>query len=63
MFIWYVYIYISNKMSKKIKCQRCQYEWNTESQRMFVSCPRCLTKVKVMTFEQMIGKNKMEDNL
>ena len=29
-----------------IKCQRCGYQWRTKSERPYVSCPYCLTKVK-----------------
>ena len=29
-----------------IACQRCGYRWHTKSERPYVSCPYCLTKVK-----------------
>ena len=29
-----------------IACQRCGYRWQTKSERPYVSCPYCLTKVK-----------------
>ena len=29
-----------------IVCQRCKYQWHTKSERPYVSCPYCLTKVK-----------------
>lgn len=30
-----------------LKCPKCGYEWRTKSKNMFVSCPSCLSKVKV----------------
>ena len=30
----------------KIKCQRCNYEWETKSKMWFTSCPCCGSKVK-----------------
>ena len=29
-----------------VVCQRCNYQWHTKSERPYVSCPYCLTKVK-----------------
>lgn len=29
-----------------VVCQRCGYQWRTKSERPYVSCPYCLTKVK-----------------
>jgi len=29
-----------------MKCPKCKYEWDTHSERMFVTCPNCLLKVK-----------------
>jgi predicted Zn-ribbon and HTH transcriptional regulator len=42
---------MENKIRKilkaiKMKCNKCGYEWNTLSDKMFVSCPNCLLKVK-----------------
>ena len=31
----------------KAKCQKCNYEWDTESQMIMVSCPSCGIKVKI----------------
>ena len=31
----------------KIKCSKCNYEWETKSEKMFVTCPNCQLKVKV----------------
>lgn len=33
--------------AKKVKCPKCNYEWNTLSQMIFVSCPSCMQKVKI----------------
>jgi len=30
----------------KIKCKKCEYEWETKSQLILVSCPSCGTKNK-----------------
>lgn len=29
-----------------MKCPKCNYEWETKSKMVFVSCPSCLLKVK-----------------
>jgi hypothetical protein len=29
-----------------MKCNKCSYEWNTKSDKLYVSCPNCLQKVK-----------------
>lgn len=34
------------KETIKMKCSHCEYEWNTRSERDFVSCPNCLNKTK-----------------
>ena len=31
----------------KAKCETCGYEWDTKSKHFFVSCPSCLSKVKI----------------
>ncbi len=31
----------------KAKCQKCSYEWDTNSKLIMVSCPSCGTKVKI----------------
>jgi len=31
----------------KAKCQKCGYEWETESKMILVSCPSCGSKVKI----------------
>jgi len=36
----------SNKPPKvtKVKCQHCDYEWNTLSKMQMITCPNCLKK-------------------
>lgn len=36
----------------KAKCQKCQYEWETNSQMIMVSCPSCGSKVKIREIEK-----------
>lgn len=31
----------------KVKCKYCQYEWDTKSKHVFVSCPSCLRKIEI----------------
>lgn len=37
----------------KVKCQKCGKEWITKSRNIYVSCPSCLTKVKVNKGEEL----------
>jgi len=30
----------------KIKCSNCSYEWETISDKIYVTCPNCLNKTK-----------------
>jgi len=30
----------------KLKCPKCEYEWETKSEKMYVVCPNCLLKIK-----------------
>lgn len=30
-----------------IKCIKCQYQWDTKSKMKLVSCPSCLSKVRI----------------
>lgn len=41
----------------KIKCKKCQYEWETNSKLILVSCPSCGTKNKNIK----IGENQKND--
>ncbi len=31
---------------KKVKCHKCSYEWETDSEMVFVTCPSCRVKTK-----------------
>lgn len=42
-----------------MKCDKCYYEWETKSKMYYVSCPRCLNKVKVQITAKQMGKNFM----
>ncbi len=35
----------------KAKCTKCNYEWETKSEMIFVSCPSCNNKVKIREIE------------
>jgi len=35
----------------KAKCQKCKYEWETNSEMILVSCPSCGSKVKIREIE------------
>lgn len=32
----------------KVKCPKCGYEWDTKTKHVFVSCPSCMKKIKVL---------------
>ena len=42
-------------MKTKIKCPKCDHEWETKSKLKFVTCPSCQLKVRV---EEKKGKNE-----
>jgi len=42
-------------MKQKIKCPNCNYEWETKSEMMFITCPNCRKK-----FDNLEYKSKME---
>ena len=43
----------------KVKCDKCNYEWETKSEMNFVSCPSCLTKVQIKKeVDYEMGKKK-----
>ena len=31
---------------KKVKCSKCGYEWETKSEKIFVTCPNCQLKFR-----------------
>lgn len=31
----------------KVKCSKCEYVWDTNSEKIYVSCPSCMQKVKI----------------
>ena len=33
------------RLKMKIKCNKCQYEWETKSKHVYVSCPSCMSKI------------------
>lgn len=33
-------------MKTKVKCPKCQHEWETKSKLVLVTCPSCHLKVK-----------------
>ncbi len=37
---------MENNDSIKMRCKKCGYEWITASDKLYVSCPNCLSKVK-----------------
>jgi len=41
-----------------MKCPKCNYEWETKSERMFVTCPNCLLKVKQKEYSEDIQNEK-----
>ncbi len=34
------------------KCLKCDYEWDSKSKLIFVSCPSCGNKVKIREIEK-----------
>ena len=31
----------------KVKCPKCQYEWDTKSKMMYITCPNCQRKFEI----------------
>lgn len=50
-----------NKTGMPVKCQRCGYEWLTQSENFYVSCPKChgLTKIREI---KKIGENNVGES-
>ena len=40
----------------KIKCKRCEYEWETKSTKWYVCCPNCRTPNKTKYFGKKVGE-------
>ena len=36
----------------KAKCNKCDYEWDTNSEMLKTSCPKCGNKVKLRELEK-----------
>jgi hypothetical protein len=45
--IWRSTYFRKIKPISNIVCKKCKYSWFTTSKNWYVSCPRCLTKVKI----------------
>ena len=43
----------------KLKCPKCKHEWETKSKLVYVTCPSCHYKIKVIN----IITKKNTDNL
>ena len=37
----------SGESGKMVHCNKCNYQWNSKTKRLLVSCPYCGSKVKV----------------
>lgn len=48
----------NNKTLTKVKCSKCGYEWETESEMILVTCPSCMLKSKHPKFKVKNGKTK-----
>ncbi len=42
----------------KIKCSKCNYEWETHSELMNISCPSCQSKVPNPNFKKQLNKKR-----
>lgn len=49
---------MKNKTGIPIKCKKCEYEWLTKSELIYVCCPRCLNKNRVPKKDIMKTFNK-----
>jgi len=47
-----------------MKCNKCEYEWETKSERMFVTCPNCLLKTsKKIKEDNLKEREKLRKNM
>jgi len=44
----------------KAKCLKCEYEWESQSQMIMVSCPSCGNKVRIKDHNPTKTKNGNE---
>ena len=49
--------------TKKVKCKKCGYEWNTASKHVYVSCPSCMQKVKIRDIEKEAEEDAKDKNV
>lgn len=51
-------------MTNKTRCPRCNYEWSTRSEKIYVTCPSCMRKFenKPMIKKETITKEVEQDN-
>ena len=42
---------------KKVKCPKCNHEWETKSKLVLVTCPSCQLKVRIKTEGNEEGKD------
>jgi len=43
---------------KKVKCPKCNHEWETKSKLVLVTCPSCQLKVKIKKQQIKTGDEK-----
>ena len=48
-------------MTKEIKCQRCSYIWNYTGKRLYTSCPKCMTMVKALKYDEFVKYHNIEE--
>ncbi len=45
----------------KIRCDKCKYEWETNSKLIWITCPSCRLKVKSNNQDMKGGSNRQNE--
>lgn len=48
---------IENTDIRIVECDKCSYEWHTKSDKKYMSCPQCSSRVKNFNEEKITTDN------
>jgi uncharacterized Zn finger protein (UPF0148 family) len=48
-------------MDNEVECKKCGYKWKSKSGMLFVNCPKCLRKTKIIKIKKKETKKVVEE--